>query len=120
MDKTEIDKAFGAHSLWKASLKLMILTGKRDIPVNEIEDEHECDFGKWLYGPTIPPEQKTSVHYEKVKDLHAEFHKTAAKVAKLATTGKVAEAEILINLTGEFTLISNKLTTALIDWKESI
>jgi hypothetical protein len=115
-DIQEIDKAIGAHSMWKARLKSAISTGKSEVPVATIKVDNQCAFGQWLYGQTLNASDKTTPDYKTVKDLHAEFHKVAARVAELATSGKQAEADQV--LSQEFADASLKLTTAMMNWKK--
>ena len=114
----EIVKEITAHGQWKARLAEAINTGKIDVPVETICQDDQCAFGKWLYGATLAPSDKTSSHYRTVKDLHAEFHKTAARVAELASSGKKAEAERMMDLGGEYAAISGRLTIAMMEWKK--
>jgi methyl-accepting chemotaxis protein len=119
-NKAEIEKAIGAHGMWKTRLKQAIDTGELDVSVATIQADNQCVFGKWLYGPTLTPADTSSVHYKKVKELHAQFHIIASKVAALALTGKKEEAEKMMRLTGEYTALSAKLTQAMMDWKKSL
>lgn len=115
----EIDKAIGAHGLWKARLKTVLTTGKTEVPVATIQVDNHCDFGKWLYGQTLSASDKGTEHYKAVKKLHAQFHQVAARVAELALAGKQAEAEQLLSFNGEFSLVSGKLTTAMMEWRKT-
>lgn len=115
----EIDKAIGAHGMWKHRLKMAIETGEVDTPVETIHTDNHCDFGKWLDGPTLTLTDKTSKHFKTVKELHEEFHETAARVAKLAVSGNEAEAEKMMAFGGEYSAISAKLTAAMMEWKKS-
>ncbi|MBI3776328.1 MAG: CZB domain-containing protein [Gammaproteobacteria bacterium] len=117
-DTQEIDKAIGAHGMWKTRLKMAIDTGKVDAPVETIRTDNQCAFGKWLYGTTLTATDKASPDYKNVKTLHAEFHKAAASVAELVLAGKKAEAEKLMSFTGVFTLASTNLTAAMMEWKK--
>jgi Chemoreceptor zinc-binding domain len=114
----EIDKAIGAHGMWKTRLKLAVDTGKTDTPVETIGQDNQCAFGKWLYGPTLTSMDKASSDYKTVKNLHAEFHKTAARVVTLVLDGKKEEAEKMMELGGEYASISGKLTRAMMEWKK--
>lgn len=118
-DKAEIDKAIGAHGMWITRLKMAIETGKVETPVETIRQDNQCVFGKWLYGATLTAGDKASIHYKTVKERHAKFHQCAARVAELATTGKKAEAEKLMAVTGEFSTASAELTAAMVAWKKS-
>ena len=83
-----------------------------------IRQDNQCVFGKWLYGPTHTAAEKASSHYKAVKDLHGEFHKTAARVAELALSGKKAEAEAMMALGGQYAAVSGNLTQAMMAWKK--
>lgn len=113
----EIDKAIGAHGMWKVRLKTAISTGKSEVPVATIRTDNQCAFGQWLYGSTISASDKATQNYKTVKDLHAEFHKVAARVAELALSGKKDDADKI--LSQEFAAASIKLTAAMMEWKKT-
>jgi chemoreceptor zinc-binding protein len=119
-DQAEIDKAIAAHGMWKTRLKDAIEKRKIDTPAETIRVDNQCAFGKWLYSPALNSVDKASEHYKTVKDLHAEFHKTAAKVVELALDGKRIEAEKMIALDGDYAGVSSKLTSAMMGWKRSL
>ncbi len=114
----ELDKAIGVHGLWKTKLRTAIETSKIDVVIETIRVDNQCAFGKWFYGSTLSTQDKASNHYKTVKQLHAEFHKTAARVAELAVNGKKAEAEKMIAVGGEYSKISSQLTQAMMEWKK--
>lgn len=114
----EIDKAIGAHGMWKSRLKMTIESSRIDTPVETIRRDDQCDFGKWLHGSTLTAADKATKHYKTVTELHAEFHQTAARVVELALTGRKSEAETMMILGGEYAVISAKLTQAMMNWKE--
>ncbi len=116
----EIEKGIGVHGMWKAHLRRAIETGKFDTSVETVRKDNNCDFGKWLYGSTLSPIDKASNSYKTVRDLHAEFHRTAAKIVDLALSGKKDEASKMMSLDGEYALISSKLTAKMMEWKKSL
>ncbi|MCC6208727.1 MAG: CZB domain-containing protein [Gammaproteobacteria bacterium] len=118
INKDEIDKAIGAHGMWKSRLKQTIETGKSDTSVDTIRQDTQCNFGKWLNGGSLSAADKSSASYRTVRDLHAEFHKSAAHVAELAITGHKEEASKLLAFGGEFASVSSRLTSAMMDWKK--
>lgn len=119
-DKAEIDKAIGAHGMWKSRLRQAVDTGKFDTPVETVRADDQCAFGKWLYGPTLTNTDKASPLYKTVHELHAEFHKMAARVAEHALAGNKGAAESLLSSSGEYALISAKLTQAMVNWKNKL
>jgi hypothetical protein len=120
MNQDAIDKGIAAHSVWKSRLNTAISRGKMDVPAASIRADNQCEFGKWLYAPEIPASDKGSAHYPKIRDLHARFHKAAAKVAELAEAGRAAEAKKEMGLGGEFTQVSSELTLAMSAWRKSL
>lgn len=112
----EIKNAIGDHGIWKKKLKSAVDTGKIDVTISTIRSDHNCDFGKWLHMPSTIESQKNSKHYEKVHDLHAEFHEKAAMVAQLAIAGNKVTAMKMLNVNGEYVEASATLTTAMIAW----
>lgn len=116
----EIDNAIGAHGLWKGRLKTAIDTGKIDVPVETIRKDNQCPFGKWLYGTSLSTAERNSSHYRTVKDLHAEFHKTAAHVTELALAGKKDQAQAMMRSSGEYANVTTRLTLAMMDWKQAL
>ncbi len=119
IDKEQIDKALRAHGMWKARLQQAIQTGKMEVAVKDVSVDNVCAFGKWFYGPSIPESVKHSPQYQQIKEMHADFHKTAGLVAGLALKNNKREAEQLMATDGEFSRISFKLMSALLSWKNS-
>lgn len=116
--KENIRSAIAAHGRWKARLKTAIDTGKIDIPVEVVEADDQCAFGEWLKSLAGTPEAQNSPHYSKCKELHAQFHKVAAKVVRLALAGNVKEAEQMMANGGQNSITSAALTRAMMDWEQ--
>lgn len=115
----EINKAVGAHGMWKARLKSVIETGKTDLDPEVVAQDNQCEFGKWLYGPTITQADKTA-DYEKVRQLHARFHKCACATLKKALSGDKKGADDDLSMRGAFSAASGELTTAMMAWKKNV
>ncbi len=120
LGRREIDKAVGAHSMWKSRLKQAVETGKLDIPVATVRADNACAFGKWFCSSSVPEAVKQSTQYRSIQEMHAEFHQAAGKIAELALAGQRAEAEKLMAPGGVFVSVSAKLTSALMEWKKTI
>jgi hypothetical protein len=114
--EVEIKNAIGDHGIWKKKLKSAVDTGKIDVKISTIKSDNQCNFGKWLHGPSTTENQKNSKHYQKVHDLHAAFHEKAAMVAHLAIAGNKVAAMKMLDVNGEYVEASATLTTAMIDW----
>jgi hypothetical protein len=120
VDIKEIDQAIAAHGYWKAYLRNAIITGKIDTPVETIRSDNQCIFGRWLDASMLTSTEKESYHYITVKELHAKFHETAARVAGLVLAGKKSDAERMMAPDGEYAKISAQLTLAMMGWKKSL
>ncbi|MGA7722535.1 MAG: CZB domain-containing protein [Ignavibacteriaceae bacterium] len=116
--KEAIDSALTAHSLWKKRLQEAIEKGKSEFKVEEVKKDNACQFGKWLY--SLPDADKKSREYEKIKSLHAEFHKTAASILKLGLSSRKEEALKRLEHGGDYGRITGKLVLALNDWKNKL
>jgi hypothetical protein len=116
----EIEKAIGQHSKWKAALRHAIQTGQIDTTVEAIQRDDHCFFGQWLDGPALTAAEMASRHYKTVKERHAEFHKTAARVLELVLAGKRSDAERMMSIGGEYSKMSALLTLAMMEWKKSL
>lgn len=114
----EIVKAIGAHGMWKQRLRQAVDTGKSEFTVERVMPDNLCDFGKWLHG--LPPSDKADENWKSVQGLHARFHHEAARILRLATSGRKAEAETGLALASPFSDISGQLTTAMMKWKSTL
>ena len=117
--REQIDKAIGAHGMWKALLKSAIDTGEREFDPNVVGTDSSCDFGNWLHG-TVAPELRQSPIYKTVLEYHSEFHRIAGRILALALAGKKDEATKAVSVSSKFATISAVLTTTMIEWKRSL
>ena len=114
--KEAITKGIGAHGLWKQRLVDAINSGKSQWTPEGVCQDNQCDFGKWLY--SLGPTDRQSPHCEKVRDLHAQFHKAAANVLTLALSGKTQEATNAISDNSAYRTLSASLTKEMMAWRD--
>lgn len=114
----EIDSAISAHGQWKDRLRAAIEAGATEFPIATIRGDETCEFGAWLYGPTISGAKKNTLDYKSIVDLHAHFHNVAGRVVELAVGGNKVDAQTL--LSRDFELASEKLLVAMAAWRERI
>lgn len=113
-----IIKGIGAHGLWKQRLIDAIKAGESEWTPEVVCQDNQCEFGKWLYA--CNSQEKSSPHYEKIRDLHAKFHLSAAEVLKMALAGQKKDAEAAIDHGSQYKTISNSLTMEMMKWKSAI
>jgi hypothetical protein len=77
-----------------------------------------CDFGRWLYA--LPPETQKSAYWGSVQHLHAQFHKQAALVLRLALDGHTQLAELAVAPGSGFDQISSELSHELTHWARTM
>lgn len=116
--KDAITKGIAAHGMWKQRLLDAIVTGKSEWTPTIVCQDNQCEFGKWLYSCNAG--EKSSPHYEKIRQLHADFHKNAATVLDLALHGKRQEAEENISDQSDYSTTSANLTREMMNWKISL
>ena len=114
--KEEIKEAIEAHNDWKRELIETINSGMLETPVDIIQKDKECEFGRWLLSSKNLAQEKSTATYHEIVVLHADFHKLAGKIASLAVAGKKAEAKKLMVEGGQYASLSAKLIKALNDW----
>ena len=114
----EINKAIGAHGMWKQRLRQAIDTGQSEFSVERVRPDNLCDFGKWLHA--LPAKDSSSAHWKSVQELHAKFHTEAARVLELAVKGQKQKAEAGLSPDSGFAKISLELTSAMMKWKGSL
>ena len=108
--------AIAAHSAWTTRLRAAIAGGNLEMPVSTIRSDNQCQFGKWIYGPEHSPAERQSGNYRTAKQLHAQFHEEASKVAQLAAGGHQPEAERAMDSSSEYTRVSSALMNVLNKW----
>lgn len=113
-----IKTGLGAHGAWKLKLRTAISTGRSEHTPHTVSCDDKCEFGKWLYGPTIGVEIRRALPYQVVRRLHAEFHTCAGRVLTLAVANRKPDAMALLE--GEYTERSDKLVRALTKWRNEI
>ena len=111
---TTIQTALGSHGEWKTRLMSSIATGKADIPPTIASCDDRCDFGRWLYSPDVGPNIRTSVSYQVIRRLHADFHKSAGQVIRCAIDGNREKASSIMET--DFAEKAQKLDRGLNKW----
>jgi hypothetical protein len=114
----QIINAVGYHGYWKLRLRDSIETGTGGFFVDQIINDNQCDFGKWLH--SLSADEKNSSHWSNIQKLHAKFHIEAARLLELAAQGKQKEAENAISKGSSFAVLSCEITMAMVEWKISL
>jgi methyl-accepting chemotaxis protein len=103
--------ALDAHRAWTTRLQQAIDTGTSTTPVDVAGKDDRCAFGKWLHGPD-PFRDREPELWQTLHDLHEQFHRNAATILELATSGQAKHAAERLR-TGEVVEIQKQLEAAL-------
>ena len=109
----DFERAKSAHRIWKMRLT-NVLAGKEKVSEKEAGDYHKCELGKWYYteGARV---FKDSTAFEEMGKWHADLHKTAADIIRLASESKKDEAKARLPQIDEY---SKHIVALLDDLKE--
>ena len=114
--RAQINKAIGAHSHWKKTLMSAIETGSPKLSLDQVGSEDACEVGKWLGGAGISEAQRNTPEFAACRELHAEFHKAAAEVLRLALAGDRRAAVAALGADSRFARLSSALTLRMMQW----
>lgn len=118
-----LDLAISAHLLWKHRLRKTVDNIKllEDVLpvklVNIIETDSLCEFGRWLHSEAMGENLRSSSRFLRIVDMHADFHRLAAKVVYLANLEDLPQVNKMLNPEGEFDHASNRLIHELEVWR---
>ena len=115
----EIDMAIKAHASWKDKLREAINSGECESTPARVKQDCNCSFGKWLH-ERIDPAAKGTPHYQKVKQLHADFHREAGTILEVALRGNKDEANERMRLGSHFVQVSADLTRTMREWQAAL
>ncbi|MEI7610065.1 MAG: CZB domain-containing protein [Rhodospirillaceae bacterium] len=112
----EIEEAIRTHRAWSRRLRVAIETSEFGQSVEDVLNDRNCEFGKWLYGDSISEVTKRQYGYHNILSHHSTFHRYAATVLSLALAGKKDEALKCMDANSEYELASTLLIHSLLAW----
>ncbi|WP_263731519.1 methyl-accepting chemotaxis protein [Cellulomonas sp. SG140] len=113
----QITKAIGAHGDWKRRLASAVARRSHSEDVATVGRSDACAFGRWLRD--LQPGAADEHAHREAGSLHAQFHREAARVLTLISSGDVAAAATAIEPGGSFAEASRRLTKVMLDWRHS-
>ncbi len=113
-----IAKAVAAHGAWRQRLRTAVETGKSDFTVSVVQVDDRCDFGKWL--ASLDASTKNSPRVAKIRALHADFHKEAARILAAVLEKRKNEAEAALSPTSPFGKLSGAMALELNAWMQEV
>ena len=113
-----LEQAIAAHVRWMTLLRQAVIDAVSGIDVESIAAHNHCEFGKWLHGAGLTPDDRLSDEHIEVTRVHTEFHGLARRIVELAAAGRMVEAYTL--LYGEYMTLSGRLILAMRAWQASL
>ncbi|BAL22364.1 CZB domain-containing protein [Azoarcus sp. KH32C] len=104
------DEAIRSHTFWKITLRWLV-NGRKGLDVAMLGDHRACELGRWLVS-----EADALAAYPAFAELvreHAEFHRHAAEIARLASEGALEEAGRLLAADSAFMRTSESTIAAI-------
>lgn len=104
--------AIEAHVRWKIRLEAYISgVGEERLDPAVVGRDDQCALGKWIHGPG-GAQHASHPSFQELKDIHAEFHQSAAEVIRLVDAGSAEQARTLLNK-GVYASCSQKIKSKL-------
>ena len=113
-----LGRAIISHTEWKIEFLKAILKHEK-LDNLSIEDDDCCEFGKWLHSEAKDKYGKLA-SYSTCLNKHQAFHVEAKKVASAIYGQEYLEAERLLGSQSAFTIASNELVVAILNFKKDV
>lgn len=104
-----------AHMDWKMKLTRYLQSPDKSLNPDHVCLDNQCVLGKWIYGDGKVYHEIQPEMYENLRGSHAQFHKTAGEIIRLAHLNEMQKAQGL--LMGPYIEVSDK-TISLIEQME--
>lgn len=117
--KFDFKTAISAHIDWRMKLTNYVQNPDHSLNPDIVCKDNQCSLGKWIYSDGKSIQNSNSALYVKLRESHAQFHKTAARIIDLANKGQTAQVEKLLSHGGEYMSVSEE-TVNLIEAAEKL
>ncbi|HZP27423.1 MAG TPA: methyl-accepting chemotaxis protein [Acidimicrobiia bacterium] len=112
LDDRFVTSIIAAHGMWKYRLDAAIKSGRSDFDPAVVARDDQCPLGKWLYGDARA-QLSGSPELERIRTLHASFHRDAGAVLELALAGNRGAAQEQLSSGSPFLRTSSTLVQLL-------
>jgi methyl-accepting chemotaxis protein len=114
----DFDDAIAKHAMWKTTLSVAIATGD-ELDVERIASDRCCAVGRWLHGDAAEIISDHSARMVCI-EVHANFHKEAARVAGLINSERLDDASQLLRDGSPFAEASEAIVFLLREIQEAV
>lgn len=106
----DFKEAVRSHLAWAWRLKDFI-RGRELLDADSVAQDNRCPLGQWMYGEGTRHQYLDE--FVELKELHAEFHRRAADIVRIAESGDTTAAAKRLEFGGAFKNLSSRLVEAL-------
>lgn len=114
----DLNEAIQKHAEWKVKFRAAI-NKQETMDAATIRQDNCCLLGKWLHGEG-QSQHGSHATFTNVVAKHADFHRSAGKVADAINARKYAAAEIMLGGGTEYGLASSAVTAAISTLKKEL
>ena len=107
----DLDEAIQKHAEWKVKFRAAI-NKQETMDVATIRQDNGCALGKWLHGEG-QSQHRGKAAFTNVVAKHADFHRSAGKVADAINAKKYAAAETMLGGGTEYAFASSAVAAAI-------
>ncbi|MEQ1884381.1 MAG: CZB domain-containing protein [Bryobacteraceae bacterium] len=109
------DAAIQSHIAWKRTLADYLIQPNGSLRPAEVGADNRCELGKWIHGNSAA--LGTQTEYQELKSKHAEFHRCASDVVRMADSGQSISEEIALGSNSGYSQASIAVVRALMKMK---
>lgn len=104
--------AVQSHIVWRDRLREQVRSGElADLDPDLVGSDHQCPIGQWLYGAGRLRWAWLD-SYERLRRIHAEFHRVAGQIVREAARGRAEAAQQLLR--GPYVALSDQVQLDLV------
>lgn len=112
LDGLDVMEAIQAHLRWKKRLGDYIAgTSSEQLDAEAVSADHNCTLGQWIHGVGERTHGNSEI-FLRLRNTHAEFHRSAGDIIRAADAGQKEEASRLLN-TGDYPKFSHQVKAEL-------
>jgi hypothetical protein len=112
----DFDQAIQAHVEWKAKLRGYLAKADKSLKSSEVAKDDQCALGKWIYTEGV--KYSHLPEFIMLKAEHLKFHQYTAQIVDLVNTGKVQQAETLLQAGSDFMKLSGNCVSLIMQVKQ--
>lgn len=115
----DFNSAVTVHLEWKLKLRLYIKNREGNLNPDEVCKDNLCKLGKWLYSDGSA-KYASLPEYQKIVEVHKEFHRVAGDIIRRANLGEDVEEEVVLGADSAYDKASVELSQLLLQLSKTV